>query len=147
MPYAIEFRNTPLAIPERCWGAAGNVPVQDGDTQPTVQFTGFSSCIGVCARNEDGSEVIGIHLSVLDGEGNAFAVGDVGKVSEILRSWGYDPLTVFVIGQTAVWEATVPAAYQALLASLGQPNVYSYGDGQYGAGLNQADVLVPTAAD
>lgn len=147
MPYTIEFSNTPLAIPERTWAQADNVPPVDGDTQPSVQFTAFSSCIGICARNQAGARVIGIHLSVADGEGDLFAVNDVPQVSEILQSWGYDPATVFVIGQVAVWQESIPAAYQALLTSLGQPQVYSYGDGQYGAGLNLANVLVPTYVD
>lgn len=144
MPYTIEFSNTPLAIPERTWAQAENVPPVDGDTQPTVQFTAFSSCIGICARNETGSRVIGIHLSVADDQGNVFAVNNVPQVSEILQSWGYAPGSVFVIGQVAVWEQSAQQAYQALLATLGQPQVYSYGDGQYGGGLNLATVLVPT---
>lgn len=147
MAYTIEFCNTPLAIPERRWGAADNVPAQGADTQPTVQFTAFSSCIGICARNENGSKVVGVHLSVLDGAGHPFAASDAATVVAILRGWGYDRLTAFVIGQTSVWQATAPAAYQALLTALGQPKVYSYGDGRYGAGLNQANVLVPTFAD
>ncbi|QWP77730.1 hypothetical protein J5226_04765 [Lysobacter sp. K5869] len=147
MPYTIEFCNTPLTIPERRWGQADNVPPLDGDTQSTVQFTAFSSCIGICARNENGARVIGIHLSVTDDQGNVFAVNDVPTVSEILQTWGYDPLTVFVIGQAQVWQESVPQAYAALLASLGQPQVYSYGDGTYGAGLNPANVLVPTYAE
>ena len=144
MPYTIEFSNTPLAIPERAWAQAENVPPVDGDTQSTVQFTAFTSCIGICARNDAGSRVIGIHLSVADDQGNVFAVNNVPQVSEILQSWGYNPATVFVIGQVAVWQESIPQAYQALLTTLGNPQVYSYGDGQYGGGLNLASVLVPT---
>lgn len=147
MPYTIEFCNTPLTIPERRWGQADNVPPVDGDTQSTVQFTAFSSCIGICARNENGARVIGLHLSVTDDQGNVFAVNDVPQVSEILQTWGYDPNTAFVIGQTEVWQESIPQAYQALLTSLGSPQAYSYGDGTYGAGLNPANVLVPTYAE
>ncbi|MFK3648465.1 hypothetical protein ACI2IY_08480 [Lysobacter enzymogenes] len=147
MPYAIEFSNTPLAIPERCWGSADNVPPQGDDTQSTIQFTPFTSCIGVCARNDAGSRIIGIHLSVADDQGNVFAVNDVPTVAQILASWGYNPASVFVIGQIAVWQESVPQAYQALLATLGNPPVYSYGDGQYGAGLDTNGALVPTYAE
>ena len=145
MTYQIDPCATPLAIPERCWAANANVaPNGDGDTQPTVQFTAFTSCIGICARDNTGAQVIGIHLSVRDQDGALFAAGDVATVTAILQNWNYDIDTVIVLGQISVWQASVPVAYQALLDALGDPPTYPFADGQYGAGLNQDNVLEPT---
>ncbi|SDZ22473.1 hypothetical protein SAMN04487939_12459 [Lysobacter sp. yr284] len=145
MAYQIDPCTTPLAIPERRWAANANVaPTAGGDTRPTVQFTPFSSCIGICARNNTGTQVIGIHLSVRDQNGALFSSGDVATVTGILQNWNYDIDTVIVLGQTSAWEGSVPQAYQDLLAALDDPAVYSFGDGQYGAGLNDGDVLEPT---
>lgn len=144
MAYQIEPCTTPLAIPERRWSANANVAPVGDETQPSVQFTAFSSCIGICARNNDGTEVIGIHLSLYDRDGTLFASADVATVTTILQDWNYDIDTVIVLGQTSAWQASAPQAYQDLLAALDNPDVYPFGDGQYGAGLNDGDVLEPT---
>jgi len=144
MAYQIEPCTTPLEIPERRWSANANVAPVGDETQPTVQFSAFSSCIGICARNNDGTEVIGIHLSVADQDGTLFASDDVATVTAILQDWNYDIDTVIVLGQISVWEASAPAAYQALLDALGDPQTYPFANGQYGAGLNDGDVLEPT---
>ncbi|MBT2750199.1 MULTISPECIES: hypothetical protein [unclassified Lysobacter] len=144
MPYTLTPAGNALAIAECQWAAAANVPSVGGDTQPTIQFTGFSSCIGIAARNNNGTDVIGIHLAIDAADGTRFGVGDVATVTSVLQGWNYDPLTVFVIGQISTWKGTIPAAFDALIAALGNPRQFAYGDGVYGAGLNDANVLVPT---
>ncbi|ALN89032.1 hypothetical protein [Lysobacter gummosus] len=144
MPYTLTPAGNALAIAERQWAAAANVASAGDDTQPTIQFTGFSSCIGIAARNNDGTDVIGIHLAIDAADGTRFSGGDVATVINVLQAWDYDPLTTMVIGQISTWQGTIPAAFDQLIAALGNPRQFAYGDGVYGAGLNDANVLMPT---
>jgi hypothetical protein len=144
MPYTLTPAGNALAIAERQWAAAANVASVGDDTQPTIQFTGFSSCIGIAARNNDGTDVIGIHLAIYAADGTQFGVGDVATVINVLQAWDYDALTTMVIGQISAWKGEIPTALNQLIAALDNPRQFAYGDGVYGAGLNDANVLMPT---
>lgn len=144
MPYQIN--NATLSIGERLWSSAANVAPTAAGTQPTVQFSAFTSCIGICARNAAGTQVIGIHLSAIDQDGTPFAVADVATVVGILTNWGYDPTSTFVIGLIDIWQSdpTLAPAYGALLAALNGPQQYPRDDGVYGAGIDNTGAFVPT---
>ncbi|RDZ26592.1 hypothetical protein [Lysobacter silvisoli] len=143
MPYTINAGANALAIAEREWAAAANVAAVNGDTQPTIQFTAFTSCIGIAARNVAATQVIGIHLSIYDGN-TIFTAADVPNVIAILTAQNYDANNVFIIGQTSAWEASVNAAYAALVAALPNAQIYTLGDGTYGAGISAGGALEPT---
>jgi hypothetical protein len=144
MPYTLTPAGNALAIAECQWAAAANVAAQNGDTLPTIQFTGFSSCIGIAARNNNGTDVIGIHLAIDAADGTRFGVGDIPTVMNVLQTWNYDPMTLFVVGQISTWKGAIPLAFAQLITALGNPRQFPYGDGTYGAGLDQANVLMPT---
>ena len=145
MPYTINAGAAPLAIAECEWAAAANVaPTAGGDTQPTIQFTAFTSCIGIAAQNAAGTQVIGVHLAIYDAANNQFSAADVPTVVGILQGQNYNPNSVFIIGETAVWQASVQAAYNALIAALPNAQIYSLADGTYGAGISAGGALEPT---
>ncbi len=147
MPYTINAGAAPLAIAECEWAAAANVAATaTGDTQPTIQFTAFTSCIGIAARNLTGTQVIGVHLALYDANSNAFTAADVPTVTAILQGQNYNPNQCFIIGETAVWQASALAAYNALIAALPNAQIYSLADGTYGAGISAApaSALEPT---
>lgn len=142
MPYTINPTRNPLAIAERQSAQALDVPPsEEGETRPTVQFTTFTSCIGIVARNRAATSVIGVHLAIFDGD-TRFTAADVPIVIASLGD--YDPSKVIVFGQISAWQASVGPAYDALLAELPQSQQHRFGDGQYGAGINEANELEVT---
>jgi len=70
----------------------------------TIQFTKFTSCIGVIAKVKDRSEVIGIHLVLIDPSDNPFSEDDVPTVKNVLKSYGIDKAKTKVIGQIDFWK-------------------------------------------
>ncbi|MEH6418240.1 hypothetical protein, partial [Pseudomonas sp. CGJS7] len=133
MPYTIVQTNNPLAIAECQWASANAVPVQQGQIQPTVKFTTFTSCIGIIGASANGAQAIGIHLVMVDGNDNAFTVADVPTVTALMAGFGQN---VCIVGQVALWEDNVPAAYTALAQALGNPPTFDRGDGRYAGGFN-----------
>ncbi|MGO1073504.1 hypothetical protein [Lysobacter sp. CA199] len=144
MPYTLTPAGNALAIAEYQWAAAATVSSDSNHIRPTVQFTGSPSCIGIAARNNNGADVIGIHLAIDAADGTRFGVGDVATVTKVLQGWNYDPLTALVIGQIPTWKGTIPTAFDQLIAALGNPRQLAYSDGVYGAGVNDINLLVPT---
>jgi hypothetical protein len=122
MPYVLAQAANNMAIAECEWGNAG-----------TIQFTRFTSCLGVLAKVAGANNVIGIHLVMVDGNGNTFSAADVPTVTAVLAAQGYDNTTCMIIGQIAYWTRSNGAAYTALLNALNNPQTYQFGDGVYGA--------------
>ena len=142
MPYTIYPARNPLAIAERQSAQAPDVPLSgEGETQPTVRFTAFTWCIGIVARNQKATSVIGVHLALFDGD-SPFTATDVPTVITALGP--YNPGTVIVFGKISVWETSVPDAYTALIAALPGANQLAFDDGTYGAGINEDNQLEVT---
>ncbi|QNH21795.1 hypothetical protein HEP73_02723 [Xanthomonas sp. GW] len=132
MPYQFEQASSPQQIAERQFAS---VSLEAGPTTGTLlQFTPFTSCIGVAVNNN--GILIGVHLSLFGADGTPFSAE---SVDEVMRLTGKDqqpgaPCIVF--GQTAYWENSLPAAYQLLLQQL-QPNeVYALADLTPGIGVD-----------
>ena len=122
MPYVLNPAANAMAIGECEWGTAG-----------TIQFTKFTSCVGVLAKVVGANNVIGIHLVMVDGNGNTFSAADVALVTNVLTAQNYDNTTCMIIGQIAYWTESNNAAYTALFNALNNPATYQFGDGVYGA--------------
>jgi len=143
MPYQInQWNGDPLAIPERYWAGAQGVPPNGNQLIDSVRFTPFSSCIGILASSSEGedTQVVGIHLSILDQHGNLFDDGAVAQVMQVLQDF---PDNRWIVGQTTIWEdeQAVSAAYQNLVNQIGEANYLSGDDGTYSGALNQVDEL------
>jgi hypothetical protein len=93
------------------------------EVAPTIQFTKFTSCIGVLAKVQGQPQVIGIHLALYDDdpEGHLISVEDVPQVNTVLTNMHYDPTTVRIIGMTDVWNSSVPEVYAALVTAYTTP--------------------------
>lgn len=126
MPYSLSPARNAMAIAECEFSAA-----------QTIQFTPFSSCIGVLARVQNQLHVVGIHLVLVDAQGNHFSANDVQTVVQTLTAANYDLNNVLIIGQIAYWEKSAPAAYQALVQALAPRDTYPLSDGIYGATVDQ----------
>lgn len=125
MPYTLTQAADNMAIAECQWGCAG-----------TLQFTKFTSCIGVLAKVAGADRVIGIHLVMVDANGNTFSAGDVDLVTTVLTDQGYDNTTCTIIGQITYWTQSNNAAYTALFNALNNPATYQLADGVYGATIS-----------
>lgn len=124
MPYHIVQAPDVLAIPEEQFGVA-----------QTIQFTKFTSCIGVLAKVKGANQVIGIHL-VMVGLDGSFNDGGVNAVMAVLNANNYDPTTAIILGQIAYWQTPsngVSASYQQLVNQLRPVQTYQLADGYYGA--------------
>jgi hypothetical protein len=125
-----------MVIEEREWGTG----------QP-IQFTKFTSCIGVLAKVAGQNQVIGIHLSILDENGNVFTAAVVPQITGVLAGQGYDNTTCQIFGMIDIWENELPAAYGALVAALNNPVQAQREDGTYQVaivnGAIKIDEIVP----
>jgi hypothetical protein len=110
-----------------------------------IQFTGFSSCIGVIGQITGQNQVFGVHVPLITGAGEMFAASDVAAIQAVLQTLNANPATVMVIGQLSVWEASNPAGYAAVLTAW--PAAYPLAQGVYGATLDpQGDLEITTMA-
>lgn len=125
MPYVLTQAANVMAIDECEFGTAG-----------TIQFTKFTSCIGILAKVTGANQVIGIHLVLINTAGDQFSMADVLHVQQRLTALNYDNTTCMIIGQVAVWERSNQQAYNALVAGLNNPKIYPFGDGVYGATIS-----------
>lgn len=138
MPYQITRCNRPLNIGECEWASAQAILPVNGQAQATVQFGKFTSCIGIVASNVDATEVIGIHLVMVNDQDEQFTAADVPTVTALLAGF---PENQSIVGQIALWQDEVPDAFAALVDALPNAGQSDQGDGIYGAGLNSVDQL------
>lgn len=138
MPYQIDRCFTPLNIGECEWASAQAILPVNGQPVPTVQFGNFTSCIGIVASNTDATEVIGIHLVMINDQDQPFTAADVPTVTALLAGF---PENQSIVGQIALWQDNVPDAFAALVDALPNAGQSDQGDGTYGAGLNSVDQL------
>ncbi|MCH9682621.1 MAG: hypothetical protein K0V04_14390 [Deltaproteobacteria bacterium] len=111
MAYQIDWTSSVRAIPEQRWGSAQQ-----------VEFTYLDSCIGVVAKTI-ARKVIGIHLVLIDGQGNLFDDTGIRRVREIVDGGLLGG--VFIIGDYATWADNLGPVYTSLRNGLGH-NVREY---------------------
>lgn len=126
MSYTLQQAVNPELIMERQWGQS-----------PTIMFNDSSECIGVLARNSGESQVIGIHLSMYDDDGDElFSQEDVGTVVGVLTANGYDATSVIIIGRIASWSQMAGSGFDALMNTLKPVTTRELPDGIYGAKID-----------
>lgn len=140
MPYPLNATQQPLAIAECEYASNPAVPPLNGQVQATVKFTPFTSCIGIIAASNNGTDAIGIHLVMVAPNDVAFSAADVPAVVALLAGF---PQNTCIVGQVGMWEDNLPGPYAALAQALGNPPTLDQGDGTYGAGFNNVAALVP----
>lgn len=121
MPYTLTPAQDTMAIAEREFGTAS----------PQVQFTTFTSCVGVLSLRN--GAVTGVHLSITAPDGTLFDDGAANQVAQIIGPWDQ----IKVIGRITYWENPangVAAAFAHMLQILAVPpdNLYQLADGIYG---------------
>ncbi|WP_114392041.1 hypothetical protein [Oleisolibacter albus] len=121
MPYILTPAQDTMAIAER----------EFGTSSPQVQFTLFTSCIGVLSLRN--GAVTGVHLSITAEDGTLFDDAAANQVAQIIGQWDQ----IKVIGRIDYWENPangVTAAFNNMLQLLGVPpdNLYQLADGIYG---------------
>lgn len=130
MAYTLTQASNPMSIGEQQYGSGGS-----------IQFTKFTSCIGVIAKVKNKKEVIGIHLVMIDEDGNKFSTGDVSTVTGVLNGASYDPNQVVLIGAISYWTESNKAAYDALVKAIKPTNTYPLADGVYGATIDEDGLI------
>ncbi|HEU0099265.1 MAG TPA: hypothetical protein VFQ67_10870 [Allosphingosinicella sp.] len=119
-----------------------NIEESQYGTGPQVQFSPITSCILIAGITGD-DNVAGIHLVMVQPDGEPFGVGDVDVVTTRLGELGVSPSSVIVFGQAQMWADNVPDAYQALLGALGlvPAQATDLDDGTYGASIGAGGQL------
>ncbi|MBP2294993.1 hypothetical protein [Azospirillum rugosum] len=128
MPYTIQATNAVMAISEREYGTAQR-----------IQFTQFTSCIGVLGVVN--GEARGVHLSISDQNQDLFDAQAVEQVVALFP--GAEQIKI--IGQIALWtnpDNRVSAAYDQMVQELNvaQDQIYPMSDGVYGAEISEGEL-------
>lgn len=105
MAYQIDWTSNTRAVPEQHWA-----------TGREVKFSAIDSCIGVVGKTI-GGKVIGVHLVLLDRQGNLFDDSGVQRVREIVDGGLLG--RAFIIGDYRTWEDNVGTPYASLKNGLG----------------------------
>lgn len=114
---------------------------------PTVQFTGFSSCIGVLGKikYQEGTHVIGVHLAIHDSNDNQVTVQDIRQIKWLLERYGYVRNSGIVIGQISVWANSHADGLNQLkkdLGIVGEGRLFQLAQGTYGGEIDDGDVNI-----
>lgn len=125
MAYILKQARNPLAIAERRWAVADR-----------IRFTKFTAGIAVLALTDD-NRVIAVHLPLFDEDNTLISADDVGQVADLLQEQNYDPATVRINGQFAVWMGSAPEAWNALMISLNPTNTFPLAEGSFGAAVGE----------
>ncbi len=127
MPYVINNAPDPMAIAERQIGAAA-----------VIQFTPFTSCIGVITLS--GDTLTAVHLALTAADGGPF---DPAAAAVVLAALPDKYTSSVVIGSIAYWKNPVngaSAGYAALVDGLVNPALYPLADGAYGARIEDGAI-------
>lgn len=124
MPYTFSPAPDPMAVAEQAYSK-----------DPTIQFTPFTSCIGLLANYKDinRNDVTAVHLVIVSDDATTFNEEAAKNAVALLED--YDQ--VVVIGATDIWHDNVPLPYQYLLSLLNQPIVVQRGDGIYAGRIDE----------
>jgi hypothetical protein len=130
MPYILNNAPDPMAIAEREIGVAAE-----------IQFTAFTSCIGVVVLLN--GNLTAVHLALTAADGGAF---DAAAANVVLAALPAGYTSSIVIGSIPYWENPANGAavgYAALTAGLINSTLYPLADGTYGAEID-GGVITPT---
>ena len=133
MAYQFSLSANPLAIAE-----------QEYATAATVQFTAFTSCIGVIAKK--GPMLTGVHLVMTAPDGTLFNQNAATRLMYEVLGNQYD--RVCIIGCVDLWrnpQNNVLAAFQKLesmIRSLQVVQTYNFAAGTYGATIDGNDIEI-----
>lgn len=126
MSYYINETANPLAIGAQQWAQVG---LEGGNNQGALlQFDTLFSSIGIAVVNN--GTLVGLNLTLQDGQGDVFGVADVPTVLAIAHADmapGSTPPCI-VFGQLAYWENSANQAYQALLQALQPSGQFALGN-------------------
>lgn len=98
-----------------------------------VTFTKFTSCIGVFCKIKDSSNVIGVHLVLVDSEGHQFTQADVPAIEKILTDNGAELNTGWVVGCLDKWSGSVKNEFYRIFQDSEGERIMDRGDGIYSA--------------
>jgi precorrin-3B methylase len=109
---------------------------------PTVQFTQFTSCIGILSKIRGQDNLIGIHLVIHDQQDNKFNIVTAAQVRELLEIHNCDQSTTKIIGQIRVWRDSNEKAFERLVDLLDVPEERQYplDDGSYGGTIEDGEI-------
>ena len=131
MPYTIIKATDPLNIKEQEYASA----------KKEIMFTGFTSCIGVIAK--EGATLTAVHLVMVAKDGSIF---DGEVATDVLELLPKKPDAVTIFGCISLWENPenkVRSAFQKLTGTcktLKKYQQYTFGPGTYGAKINNDDI-------
>jgi hypothetical protein len=132
VPYKMSKASDPMNIAERQYASAA-----------TIQFTTFTSCIGVIAK--EGGTLTAAHLVVSTGKDHVCNANDIAKVLGRLPK---KPDAVTIVGCIDVWEnqangQVLVGAFQKLTGSFQERLKKDYRrDGTYGAEIVDNEISV-----
>lgn len=133
MPYAFTAAANPMVINEQEYGIA-----------QSIQFTTFTSCIGVVAKIMGQDQLIGFHLVIVGTGDTRFDDTAANRIVTIANANNYDPNSpVYIIGGISNWTSDsnhVSGAYNTLIQAIkpnGAVTNFQYGDGIFGTTINQ----------
>lgn len=130
VPYKLTKASNPLAIAEREYASA-----------PKIQFTTFTSCIGVIAK--DGNTLTAVHLVMITAKEHTFNTSDAAKVLARLPKKA-DAVTI--VGSIDMWESgngdVLTAGFQKLASRLENVKKDYRGDGKYSASIVNGEIVV-----
>jgi hypothetical protein len=113
---------------------------------PTVTFTKFTSCLGVICKIKDSSNVIGVHLVLIDSEGHKFTKDDVPAIEKVLTDNGAELDTGWVVGCLDKWSGEVKTEFYKLFEDFDGDRIMNSGDGVYSATVKEGKVVVTHTA-
>ncbi|KUI98904.1 hypothetical protein [Vibrio sp. MEBiC08052] len=131
MSYTLTETSDVMKIKEQEYSSAGK-----------VQFTAFTSCIGILAKKKDKSEVIGIHLVMMSKDEEWFDKTAAQTVKNCLTTENYDSSDVLLIGCLSLWESDdrTKAGYAELKKLIQPTHEYQLADGIYGGEIESGKV-------
>jgi hypothetical protein len=133
VPYIISKATDPLKIKEQEYASA----------EKEIMFTGFTSCIGVIAK--EGATLTAVHLVMVANDGSIF---DVNAAINVLNLLPEKPDAVTIFGCISLWdnpENKVVPAFQKLTGkyqTLKKYQQYTFGPGTYGAKIDDDDIEI-----
>ena len=117
-----------------------NIPEMSYGFGRTIQFSPFTSCLGVVSTANTDKELIGIHLGLFQGN-TPTAVEDMYWVESLLRWSGYNRQKVFLVGLLDWWPQEILNRLHTLGSSVTERKG---GDGNYRAYLSQGKIRITT---
>lgn len=107
-----------------------------------VKFTKFTSCLGVFCKINGKSNVIGVHLVLVDGNDVQFKLEDVPKIEKLLEENDAELDTGWVVGCLDKWPGDIKNAFYKMFEDCDGARILDKGDGFYSAKIKNNVVEV-----